>query len=81
MSDRTLFAISILVIIIAVGCAGWLLSSGQALTLDGLFLLSASGLAILAFALYLRFLISKNLEALQPPTPAKPGVKKPAETE
>lgn len=81
MSDRTLFVISILVILTSIGCIVWLIGSGQMLTLDGLFLLSSSGLAILAFALYAWFLIRRNQEALKPPPPAKPGAKKPVETE
>ena len=81
MSDRTLFVISILVILSSLGCMIWLFTSSLLLTFDGLFLLSSSGLAILAFSLYLWFLIRRNLEALQPPPPAKAGVKKPADAE
>ena len=81
MSDRTLFVISILVILTSIGCIAWLISIGQVLTFDGLFLLSSCGLAILAFALYMWFLIRKNREALEPPPPAKPGAKKPAAAE
>jgi hypothetical protein len=70
MADRILFIISVVVIVVALASTGWLVASGQAFTVDGLFLLLTCGLVALAFALYLWFLIGRALKALQPP-PAK----------
>jgi len=69
MADRILFIISVVVIVVALASTGWLVASGQALTVDGLFLLLTCGLVALAFALYLWFLIGRALKALQPPPP------------
>lgn len=74
MSDRgMMFVMSVIVLLGSLGCAGWLIVSGQASSVDGLFLLLTCGLIALAFALYLVFLISTALEELQPPPPAKKG--------
>ncbi len=56
--------------------AAWLLASGQAGTVDGLFLLLTALLTALCFALYVIFLIRRAMEvAVKPPAaqPAKAG--------
>lgn len=85
MTDRVLFIISVAVILVGLAGAGWLVVTGQAMTVDGLFLLLTCGLVALAFALYLWFLIGRALKALQPPPPktapasaAAAAAKKPA---
>jgi len=73
MTDRALlFFFSLLMIVVSLGAAGWLLVSGQAATVDGLFLLLTCGLVALAFALYILFMINRAKESLQPAAqPAK----------
>lgn len=84
MAERVLFILSVAVILVSLGAAGWLIVTGQAMTVDGLFLLLTCGLIALAFALYLWFLIGRALKALQPPPPkaapaaASAAAKKPA---
>jgi hypothetical protein len=84
MSDRAFaFIFSILVTVASVGACGWLLVSGQAATVDGLFLLLYCGLVALAFALYVMFLIHRAMESLAPapapkPVKAAPAAQKPA---
>ena len=51
-----------------VGTAVWLAASGQAGTVDGLFLLLTALLVAAAFLLYLVFMIRREMEA-----PAKPA--------
>jgi hypothetical protein len=66
MSDRTLlFLGSVLMIVICLGACGLLAATGQALTLDGLFLISVCGLGALVCALYLWFLIGRAKEELE----------------
>ena len=78
MSDRAmLFLFSVAVIIASLAAAGWLLATGQAGTVDGLFLLLTCLLVALAFALYVMFMIRRAMESLQPPAAASP-VKSPA---
>ena len=68
MSDRGwLFLFSAAMVLAGLGAAGWLLASGQAGTVDGLFLLLTALLIALAFALYLGFLIRRAMEELRPP--------------
>jgi hypothetical protein len=62
--------------------AGWLLVTGQAGSVDGLFLLLTCLLIALAFGLYLAFMIRRAMEpAPAPAAPAKaaaPAPSKPA---
>jgi hypothetical protein len=79
MSDRALlFLFSVAMVIISLAASGWLLVSGQAGTVDGLFLLLTCLLAALAFALYLMFMINRAKEFLKPAPPAKSPAAKPA---
>ena len=79
MSDRAFaFIFSVLVIVASLGACGWLLVSGQAATVDGLFLLLYCGLVALAFALYVMFLIHRAMESLAPPPAPKPAKAGPA---
>ena len=86
MSDRAiLFLFSVVVEIASLAAAGWLLASGQAGSVDGLFLLLTCLLVALAFGLYLAFMIKRAMEPTPAPAaqPAKasaavPAQKKPA---
>jgi ABC-type uncharacterized transport system permease subunit len=63
MSDRGfLFLFSLLMIFGGIATAVWLVISGQAATVDGLFLVLTALLFSLGFALYLKFLISRAME-------------------
>jgi predicted CDP-diglyceride synthetase/phosphatidate cytidylyltransferase len=75
MSDRAaLFLFSILMIVVSLGAAGWLLVTGQAGTVDGLFLLLTALLSAAVFGLYVKFTIGKAMEA-QKIAPALPAGK------
>ena len=68
MSDRGfLFLFSILMILGGLATAGWLFATGQAATVDGLFLLLTALLTALCFLLYLVFMIRRAMEAAAPP--------------
>ena len=76
VSDRAiLFLFSVGVEIASLAAAGWLLATGQAGTVDGLFLFLTCLLIAFAFGLYLVFVIRRAMESLQPPVvqPAKSG--------
>jgi hypothetical protein len=67
MSDRGfLFLFSILMIVGGLATAGWLFATGQAATVDGLFLLLTALLVALCFALYVVFVIRRAMEASAP---------------
>jgi hypothetical protein len=75
VSDRAiLFLFSVAVVIASLAAAGWLLATGQAGSVDGLFLLLTCLLIALAFVLYLVFMIRRAMESLQAPA-AKPAAK------
>jgi hypothetical protein len=83
MSDRGfLFIFSVLMILGGLATSGWLFASGQAGTVDGLFLLLTALLVALAFLLYLVFMIHREMEASAKPAaaPAKAGAGAPAKT-
>lgn len=75
MSDRgLLFIFSILMVVGGIGTAVWLFATGQAGTVDGLFLLLTALLIALAFALYVMFMIHRAMEAIKPaPQTTKAG--------
>ena len=85
MSDRAiLFLFSVVVVIASLAAAGWLLATGQAGSVDGLFLFLTCLLIALAFVLYLVFMIRRAMESMQAPaaqpakasaTPAQPKSK------
>jgi len=63
VSDRAiLFLFSVFVEIASLAAAGWLLATGQAGTVDGLFLLLTCLLVALAFGLFLLFMIKRAME-------------------
>jgi hypothetical protein len=67
MSDGGfLFLFSLLMIVGGVATAAWLVVSGQAATVDGLFLAICALLVAAGFALYLKFLVRR---AMVPPSP------------
>ena len=79
MSDRgALFLFSLLMILASLGAAVWLLVTGQAGTVDGLFLFLTALLAAAAFALYVKFVVGKAMEAQKQaltPAPAPAAAK------
>jgi hypothetical protein len=78
MTDRAiLFLFSILMVLVSLAASAWLLVTGQAGTVDGLFLLLMCLLVAAAFALYLMFMINRAVESLQPAAPAKPAAAAP----
>jgi hypothetical protein len=73
MSDRGFcFLFSCIVILASLCAAGWLVATGQAATVDGLFLLLTCLLIALAFALYVMFMIRRAMEPPEAPA-AKPS--------
>jgi TRAP-type C4-dicarboxylate transport system permease small subunit len=84
MSDRAFcFLFSCVVILASLGATGWLVVSGQAATVDGLFLALMCLTIALAFGLYVMFMIRRAMESLQQPAakPAKaPAAASPAKT-
>ena len=85
MSDRgILFLFSVAVIIASLATSGWLIATGQAGSVDGLFLLLTCLLMALAFALYVVFMIGRAMQAVKAPATAqtaKAGTPAPAKTE
>jgi hypothetical protein len=72
VSDRAiLFLFSVVVEIASLVAAGWLLVTGQAGSVDGLFLFLTCLLIALAFGLYLAFMIRRAMEPA--PAPAAPA--------
>jgi len=67
-----LFLFSCVVILASLGAAGWLVATGQAGSVDGLFLLLTCLTVALAFALYARFIIKLAMESTEQPA-AKPA--------
>ena len=81
MSDRAaLFLFSILMIVVSLGAAVWLFVTGQAGTVDGLFLALTALLSAAVFGLYVKFVIGRAMEA-QKPTPAPTATKAAAKVE
>jgi Na+-transporting methylmalonyl-CoA/oxaloacetate decarboxylase gamma subunit len=81
MSDRGfLFLFSIFMIVAGIGATVWLFATGQALTVDGLFLVLTALLTALVFALYVMFVIHRAMEAAAKPAaaPAKAAPASPA---
>ena len=76
MSDRAcLFLFSLVMILGGLAFAGWLFATGQAGTVDGLFLLLTALLVVAVFGLYVMFLIHRQMEAAKAAAqPAKPAV-------
>ena len=84
MSDRAFcFLFSCVVILASLGATGWLVVTGQAASVDGLFLALMCLTIALAFGLYVMFMIRRAMESLQQPAakPAKaPAAAPPAKT-
>lgn len=79
MSDRGfLFLFSVLMILGGLGTGVWLFISGQAGTVDGLFLLLTALLVAAAFLLYVVFMIHREMEAANKPAPAPAKAASPA---
>ena len=74
MSDRgILFLFSTLMVVVALAAGAWLVISGQAASVDGLFLLLTCLLTAFAFGCYILYMVHRAMESLQPP--AKPAAK------
>lgn len=74
MSDRGfLFLFSIAMVLGGLGTAVWLGVTGQATTVDGLFMTLTALLVALAFGLYLKFMLKRAMEEVAQPAapPAK----------
>jgi hypothetical protein len=72
MSDRgILFLFSFLMILGGLAASVWLLATGQAATVDGLFLLLTALLVAASFLLYVAFVIRRAMEVEKPAAPAK----------
>jgi heme A synthase len=82
MSDRAfLFLFSLVMIVGGLAFSGWLVATGQALTVDGLFLLLTALLVAAVFGLYVMFMINREREAQKAasqPAKAAPAKSKPA---
>ena len=79
MSDRGfLFLFSCAVILASLGAAVWLMATGQAATVDGLFLLLTCLTVAAAFGLYVMFLIKRVMQSLGQPAPPKAATVKAA---
>jgi TRAP-type C4-dicarboxylate transport system permease small subunit len=71
MSDRGfLFLFSLFMILAGLASAAYLFATGQAGTVDGLFLTLTALLLAVCFALYLIYMIRRALEAVKPPAQA-----------
>ncbi len=71
MSDRgLLFLFSVLMILAGLASAAYLFATGQAGTVDGLFLTLTALLFAACFALYLIYMIRRAMEAVKPAAPA-----------
>jgi hypothetical protein len=84
MSDRAFsFSFSCVVILASLGAVGWLVATGQAATVDGLFLALMCLTIALAFGLFVMFMIRRAMESPEQPAakPAKaPAAASPAKT-
>jgi hypothetical protein len=79
MSDRGfLFLFSLFMIAASLGTAVWLGVSGQALTVDGLFMVLVALLTALVFILYVFFVLRRAMEPPPKPAAAKAPAKAPA---
>ena len=78
ISDRGIvFLISALLVLVSLAVAGWLVVSGQVLSLDGIFLALSCLVLAFGFSLYVGFLVKQAMKELQAGSePAK--VKAPA---
>jgi ABC-type uncharacterized transport system permease subunit len=83
MSDRAMvFLFSVFMIAASAAAAFWLLITGQADTVDGLFMVLTSLLVAACFALYVLYMIRRAMEAQGKPAaktaPASKSAAKPA---
>ena len=65
-------------IVASLGAAVWLGITGQALTVDGLFLVLTALLTALVFLLYVVFMLRRAMEPPPKPAPVKPAAAKAA---
>ena len=71
MSDRGfLFMFSVLMIVAGAAAVAYLVATGQAATVDGLFLALTALLLAAGFAMYLIYMIRRAMEPAKPAAPA-----------
>jgi membrane protein DedA with SNARE-associated domain len=71
MSDRGfLFLFSLLMIACGIGAAAYLVATGQAATVDGLFMVLTALLTAAVFGLYVKFMIGRAMEQAEAAKPA-----------
>ena len=76
MPERAiLFLFSVFMVVVSLAAAGWLIATGQAGSVDGLFLTLTCLLVALCFALYLKLLIRRAMEAAREAAAPAPAVK------
>lgn len=82
MSDRgMLFLFSLFMIVASLGATAWLFATGQAGTVDGLFMVLVGLLTAAVFALYVKYLLGRAMEAQKPaPAPLAKAAAKPEAT-
>jgi hypothetical protein len=72
MSDRGfLFLFSVLMIVVGAATVAYLIATGQALTLDGLFLMLTALILGAGFAIYLIYMVRRAMEQTKPAAAAK----------
>ena len=71
-----MFLFSLLMILLCLGGMAWLIATGQAATVDGLFMLLTCALVALVFALYVVFLLRRTLAAPDPEAAKKPAAQR-----
>ena len=71
MSDRGfLFLFSVLMIVAGAAAVAYLVATGQAATVDGLFLALTALLLAAGFAMYLVYMIRRAMQSAKPAAPA-----------
>jgi hypothetical protein len=82
MSDRGfLFLFSVLMILGGGAAAAYLVATGQAATVDGLFLVLTALLVAVVFGLYVKYMIGRAMEQQSQPTTVTKAAKAPATKE
>ena len=80
MTDRAFFFLASLVMLVgSIGAAVWMVATGQLGTFDGNFLFLCALILAAAFALYLKYMISRAMEALAETKPVQKKTERRAE--
>jgi hypothetical protein len=82
MSDRgALFIFSIFMVVASLGAVVWLFVTGQAGTVDGLFMVLTALLSAAVFALFVKFMIGRAMEAQKKSATTAKSADKPSKVE